>query len=50
MVSDCGSDSGGRAVSGHGSGNGLVVCGDDDDSGSDVVMGGGSDSSWSLET
>ena len=46
LVAEGGSDSGGRARSGAGSGDGLLVCSDDDESGCDAEMGGGSDSRW----
>ena len=39
-----GGGSGGMAGGGGGSGGGLVVCGDDDDSGCVVVIGEGGDS------
>ena len=44
MVAEGGGDSGGKAGSGVDSDGDLVVCGDDDDIGCDVVMGRGGDS------
>ena len=44
MVGEGDGDTGGRADSGGSIGDGMVVCGNDDGSGCDVVMGGGSDS------
>ena len=44
MVAEGGGDSDGRAGSYGGSDGGLMVCGDDDDSGCDVAMGRSVDS------